>query len=99
MLPAEGARNPQLARGEKTWWFSQHFLKPSAESSPRIAVTGRMLDHGGGAAVTLADGGTNASADFGLGILVGIQVPLEGCWELTATYKGNSLSYIVDVSE
>jgi hypothetical protein len=99
MLPADGARNSQLLDGEKTWWFSQHYLNPSAESSPRIAVTGRLLELGSATSVTLADSGTNASADFGLSMLVGVQVPSTGCWELTATYKGHSLSYIVDVSE
>lgn len=99
MLPIDGARNPQLARGEKTWWFSQHFLDPSSESSPRITVTGRLLDLGGGQAFPLADRGTNASADFGLAILAGVTVPSKGCWELTATYKGHSLTYVVEVAE
>ena len=67
------------------------------ESSPRIAVTGRLLDLGGGDPVPLADEGTNAAADFGLAMLVGLTVPSSGCWELTATYKGHTLSYVVEV--
>ena len=99
MLPVDGARNPQLARGEKTWWFSQHFVDPSMESSPRIAVTAQRLDNGGGSdPILLAESGTNASADFGLAMLVGLQVPSQGCWELTATYKGHSLSYVIEVT-
>ena len=95
MLPVDGARNPQLARGEKTWWFSQHFLNPSGESSPQIAIVGRLLDGSDAAPIPLADSGTNASANFGLSMLVGVTVPSPGCWELTATYKGHSLSYVV----
>jgi hypothetical protein len=94
MLPSDGAVSESLSRGDKLWWFSTHFTDPSRESSPPIAVTGRLLDLGA-PTITVADKGTNASADFGLAILVGGKVPSAGCWELTATYKGHALSYVV----
>ena len=39
--------------------------------------------------------GTNASADFGTAMLVGVTLPSPGCWRLTATYLDASLSIVV----
>ena len=61
-------------------------------------MTACLLDLGA-PTIVVADEGTNGSADFGLAILVGGTVPSAGCWELTATYKGHSLSYVVDVTD
>jgi len=41
------------------------------------------------------DDGTNASADFGTAMLVGVTLPSPGCWRLTATYLDASLSIVV----
>jgi hypothetical protein len=88
-----------LDRGEDGWytqkafWWSEDF----AETVPDISVTGRRLD--GPAAPIRADHPTNAGADFGLAMLVGIELPTPGCWELTATYRGHSLSYVVYVAD
>jgi hypothetical protein len=60
-------------------------------------VTGRRLDAPG----TFEFGpGTNASApDMGTAMMVGIDIPELGCWEVTGTYRGTSLSYVVLVEE
>jgi len=62
---------------------------------PTIIVTGRRLD--GPGAFTFGPG-TNASADFGTAMLVGIDIPSYGCWELTARYRLATLSYVVAVN-
>ena len=79
---------------QKTFWWSADW-KPADEPEPTIIVTGRRLD--GPGAFTFGPG-TNASADFGTAMLVGIDIPSYGCWELTARYRLATLSYVVAVN-
>lgn len=81
--------------GQKTFWWSADFDVVN-EPQPAISVTGRQLD-GFGRFASLAPG-TNAGADFGSAMLIGVGVPTTGCWEITATYKRATLSYIAWVS-
>ena len=57
---------------------------------------GRQLD--GPGRFTSPAHGTNAGADFGSAMLMGIDVPTAGCWQITATYRKASLSYVAWVS-
>lgn len=75
--------------GQKTFWWSTKFVEPD----PAIAVSGERLDAAGSFRTTGL--GTNASADFGRAMLIGIQIPEPGCWRLTGDYRGASLSYVV----
>jgi hypothetical protein len=81
--------------GQKTFWWSADF-DVNHEPQPAISVAGRQLD-GSGRFASLAPG-TNAGADFGSAMLIGVGVPTTGCWEITATYKRATLSYIAWVS-
>ncbi len=87
------APNPDGWLTQKTFWWSKDFAEPR----PDITVTGRRLD--GRAEAIRTDQPTNASADFGTAMLVGIELPTPGCWELTAEYRGHSLSYVVWVEK
>ena len=78
---------------QKTFWWSVDW-KSGEEPEPTIIVTGRRLD--GPGSFTFGPG-TNASADFGTAMLVGIDIPSYGCWELTARYRLATLSYVVSV--
>jgi len=80
--------------GQKTWWFSTNYRDAASESRPDITVTGRRLD-GAGETFTAGHPGTNGEADFGLAMLVGVDVPGRGCWELQGSYRGATLSYVV----
>jgi hypothetical protein len=77
---------------QKTFWWSTDF-DANRESQPAISVTGRQLD--GSGALRAPAPGTNAQADFGSAMLAGIDIPSTGCWEITATYKGATLAYVV----
>jgi hypothetical protein len=77
--------------GQKTFWWSADF-DVNHEPRPAITVTGQQLD-GSGRFVSPAPG-TNAGADFGSAMLVGVGVPMAGCWEITATYRRATLSYV-----
>lgn len=77
---------------QKLFWWSVDWV-PAAEPAPDITVRLRRLD-GPGRAVF--GPGTNASAsDIGTAMLVGVDLPSAGCWEITGTYRGSVLSYVV----
>jgi hypothetical protein len=79
--------------GQKTFWWSTDW-DSRIDFQPAITVTGRQLD-GDGRFST--DGrGTNASFDLGTAMLVGVDVPTLGCWELTARYRDASLTIVVE---
>ena len=78
--------------GEKTFWWSTDF-SVSTEPEPSIEVTARRLD---GEATYESDQKTHGMRDdIGDFMLVGVTIPEPGCWELTATYRGTSLSYVI----
>jgi hypothetical protein len=82
--------------GQKTFWWSANWPF-NEELEPRITVSGRRLD---GPGRFFNEGpGTNAHANFGAAMLLGVGFPTTGCWEITARYKGAVLSYVVLVEE
>lgn len=91
-LPEENGRYSQ-----KLFWWSQHF-DIANEPSPALTVTGRRLD--GDAPPLVAPRATNGfSADSGSFMLVGVDIPAAGCWEISGTYRGKTVSYVVWVAE
>lgn len=76
---------------QKTFWWSVDW-PPDAEPEPAITVVGTRLD---GSGVFSFGPGTNASADFGTAMLVGIEIPTSGCWQITGRYRDAELSYVV----
>jgi hypothetical protein len=89
---------PQSADGlsQKTFWFSTDW-NLSAEPEPAITVIGRRLD--GPGTFGFSPGTNAASVDFGTAMLVGIDVPTIGCWEIIGRYRAASLSYVVLVED
>jgi len=78
--------------GEKTLWWSKDF-SVSTEPEPGIEVRARRLD---GEATYESDQTTHGIRDdIGDFMLGGVTIPEPGCWELTATYRGASLSYVI----
>jgi hypothetical protein len=78
--------------GEKTFWWSKDF-SISSEPEPDIEVSARRLD----GKTTYEAGQTTHGMrdDIGDFMLVGVTLPEPGCWELTARYRGASLSYVI----
>jgi hypothetical protein len=91
----EGLPSTAAGYGQKTWWWSVDWSMRT-ELEPAISVTGRRLD---GPGTFEAGPGTNGTADFGTAMLVGVDVPTTGCWELTGRYRSASLSYVVLVRD
>jgi hypothetical protein len=81
--------------GQKTFWWSAD-RSPQDDLEPAIIVTGTRLD---GAGTFTAGPGTNASADFGPAMLVGVEFRTPGCWQLTGRYRDAVLEYIVSITD
>jgi hypothetical protein len=77
---------------QKVFWWSHGYDWQSP-----LTVSGRRID---GAAPPLgASTATNAFAgDIGSSILVGVEIPATGCWEITGHLKGGALAFVVWVA-
>ena len=89
-----GLSRDKVGYNAKTFWWSRDYVI-AHELQPAITVTGRQL---GGLASLMGDRATNAEADFGTAMLVGVVFPAPGCWELTARYRSAELSIVVWVA-
>ncbi len=82
-------------RNKLFWW--RRGYNGAIEQRPALTVTGRRIN--GEAATANASRATNAhSRDFGgWAMLVMMEFPAAGCWEVTGKYHGNRLSFVVEV--
>ena len=87
-----GHENEVQPLTEKTFWGSVDF-DWKTEYPPKIKVTGRRLD--GSTPPILTSRPTNAFPGPAAAMLVGVYIPTPGCWELTAEYKGQKLSFVI----
>jgi len=78
--------------GQKTFWWRDGYWGDK-EPQPAITVSGKRLD--GAGTFTAGNPGTNASFDGTSSMLVGIDIPSAGCWQLTGSYRGAELQYVV----
>jgi hypothetical protein len=65
----------------------------STEPTPQLTVSGKRLD--GQAAPLKASAANGANADFGEAMMVGVDVPTPGCWQISGQYNGHELSFVV----
>jgi hypothetical protein len=82
---------------QKVFWWHPGF-DGRIEQRPKLTVAGRRLD--GAGSFVRPPPATNASnAGFGgWTILTGIDLPTIGCWELTGSYRGSVVRFIVSVA-
>ena len=90
------------AVGDKTLWFSENFSTAEAEDfsgHANIILTAVHLD--GSAPTTVVQEGAVPSfnRDIKIFMLVGLGLPEPGCWEVTASYQGAELTYVLQVEE
>ena len=84
--------NPEGYTQKVFWWREGYSW--SDEPEPELVVTGRRLDDS--APPLNVSRATNAFAsDIGSAMLVGVDFPTLGCWEITGSYGGHDLSFIV----
>lgn len=83
--------------GRKSVWWSVNFPGGIVEEQPETSVTWTRLDND--EPVVIENGGeaTNAfTGAEGWFIIAGIDPNEAGCWEVEATYKGATLSYVYE---
>ena len=96
-IPGDGVwaalpHNPEGYSQKIFWWREGYVI--TEEPEPGLTVTGRRLD--GPAPPLMAWPATNAfAADIQSAMLVGVDFPTLGCWEVTGRYQDHELSFIV----
>jgi hypothetical protein len=78
----------------KLFYWSRGF-DVRREPEPELIVSARRLDRK--APLVTADRATNAFLGRPAAMLTAIDLPTAGCWELTAQYRGYTLSFAVSV--
>jgi len=82
---------------EGYFWYGSDGYDWQEEPQPDLEVRGRRLD--GDAPALGAPAATNAHTDeFGSSMLTGVTIPTGGYWEITGEYGGESLAFVVRVS-
>jgi hypothetical protein len=81
---------------QKVLWWREGYSW-TAEPEPALTVTGRRLD--APAPPLNVSPATNAYAeDIQSAMLVGVDIPTIGCWEITGRYAGAELRFVVWVA-
>ena len=63
-----------------------------SEPNPALTVSGRRLDASAPAFLSDATHGFDETGDF---MLTGVSIPTEGCWEITAQYQAEKLTFVI----
>ncbi len=81
---------------DKQWWWSEDY-DSRTEQNLGLVVTGRRL--GNQSSVADISQATAGSRDDWRGpvMLVGVEFPSTGCWEIRGEYRGQVVTFIVDV--
>lgn len=90
-LPLDGTW-AQLAHGEKLFWWSVHY---EGEWQPAMTLRAERLD--GSQEIVEQIGATNARHNSfpAVAMLQGVDLPSGGCWQITGTYEGAALTFVV----
>ncbi len=87
--------NPEGYTQKVFWWNKDYVWKK--EPQPQLTVTGRRLDASAGP--LKVSRATHAFADdIQSAMLVGVDFPTLGCWEITGRYRQAELSFVVWVT-
>lgn len=91
-LAIDGDHSPR-----KSVWWSVNFPGGIVEGQPEVSVTWTRLDTDEPVVIDNGGEATNAFIpEQGWFIIAGIDPDEAGCWEVEATYKGATLSYVYE---
>ncbi len=97
MVPDDGnwtGMGPDRSFSDK-WWWSREGCRAHEEPEPELVVTATRL--GSPANSVRISHATNAfGPDWDL-MLVGMEFPSAGCWEVVGSYHGHELRFVFDV--
>jgi hypothetical protein len=91
--PMPGA--PGGVQSDKSFWWREGY-DWQTETTPPLQVTARRLD-AAAPPVSVSAATNGFRDDIGAFMLLGLELPDEGCWELTGHYAGRTLSFVVRV--
>jgi hypothetical protein len=92
VLSTDGMHGPR-----RSWWWSTHFGGGIVEDEPEIVVTWTRLDSDNPMVVDNGGLATNAYTDYwGWVMLAGHDPDEPGCWQVEATYKEATLTYVYE---
>jgi|SRR5271157_1276815 len=83
---------------QKLFWWRQGY-DWDAEPRPHLTVTGRRLDAPAPPLMADPASGSYREEDWKSFIVVGINLPTLGCWEITGRYENAELTFVVWVTE
>jgi hypothetical protein len=83
-----------MARDRSGYFQKSFWWAPGADG---IRVTARRLD-GPSPPVSIAQQGVSSRYDLGEFLLIGLELPDRGCWEITGHAGGAELSFVVRVT-
>lgn len=97
LLPPDGI----WGQGEKTFWFRQEWGRygsgqwiPAADTA-KLTVTARRLDGQAPPAEVLKANSSYREEDWKAFLVGGIKFPTTGCWEVSARYENDELTFVV----
>ncbi|MGD2077410.1 MAG: c-type cytochrome [Chloroflexota bacterium] len=96
-LPRDGVWRdlPHNERGyTQKIFFSRQGYDWIEEPLPALTLSGRRLD-GDGQTFEEPEATNGFHPDVGSFMLIGVDIPTEGCWEITGHYQGHELSFVV----
>lgn len=93
-LPNDGTW-PQLSKGEKVFWWGEWYPGGHNEPHPDLRIHARLLDD---PEINFEQSGATNAAHSSFpaeAMLIGLEVPSSGCWEITGEYRDKTLSFVV----
>ena len=97
MVPDSGAwtgMGPEHHYFDKWWWWREGY-RAQDENEPELTITAKRLD-GKAPEVVISDA-TNAFGKDWHRMLVGMEFPTAGCWEVIGQYHGHELRFVFKV--
>lgn len=98
-VPKDGhwtGMGPKHDYGDKFWWWRKGY-KAMEEPRPELVVTGIRLD--GRAPAVRMDRASNAFGKNWDLMLIGMEFPTAGCWEVIGRYHGRELRFVLKVGD
>ena len=96
-VPQDGhwtAMGPEHNYRDKWWWWRQGY-QAKEETRPELSITAKRLD--GPAPPVFISHATNAFGPDWDRMLVGMEFPTAGCWEVIGRYHGDELRFVFKV--
>lgn len=89
---------PRYAYRDKLFWWRQGY-NGATEQRPELLVSARRLDGEPGSPKVSKATNAHHESFGGWAMLVGVEFPSSGCWEVEGEYKVQTLSFVVQVGK